>query len=175
MNVVIRPSTRDDFEDIVRIFSQSNYDKREKEIKNALNRNHRGKISILSACVDEKTVGAHILHRPSRTVGKNGIVVIDKEYRGQEIGTNLYIAALRVFKAESRNKVTDSLVGKNPMIASLLNFLGYKYEGCLRKHTNDNKDIILFAFFLDEQEIPENSPHITLDIPKTDYMDEVVK
>lgn len=174
MNVVIRPSTRDDLDDIVRIFSESKYDKREKEIRNAVNANKRGKISILSACIDDKVVGAHILHRPSKTVGKNGVIVVDKECRGQEIGTNLYIAALKIFKAEGRNKVTDSVIGKNPMMVSLLNFLGYQYEGSLRKHTNDGKDILLFAFFLDENDAPDNSPHVTLDIPATDYMNEVV-
>jgi len=44
MKVVIRPSTYDDFEDIVRIFSESSYDKREKEIRNAINANKRIKL-----------------------------------------------------------------------------------------------------------------------------------
>lgn len=174
MKVVIRPSTYDDFEDIVRIFSESHYDKREKEIRNALNANKRGKISILSACIDGKCMGAHVLHRPAKMVGKNGVIVIDKDARGKEIGTNLYIAALKIFKAEGRRKVTDSVIGKNPMMVSLLNFLGYHYEGSLRRHTNDGKDILLFAFFLDEGGIPENSPHIVLDIPETDYMNQGV-
>lgn len=174
MKVVIRPSTYDDFEDIVRIFSESHYDKREKEIRNAINANKRGKISILSACIDDKTVGAHVLHRPAKTVGKNGVIVVDQNCRGQEIGTNLYIAALKVFKAEGRRKVTDSVIGRNPMMVSLLNFLGYQYEGCLRRHTNDGKDILLFAFFLDEEDILENSSHVVLEIPETDYMNEKV-
>lgn len=174
MRVVIRPSTHDDISDIVQIFSKSNYDKREKEIRNAVNANKRGKISILSACIEDKTVGAHILHRPSKTVGKNGVIVVDKDVRGHEIGTNLYIAALKIFKAENRKKVTDSVIGRNPMMVSLLNYLGYHYEGCLRKHTNDGKDILLFAFFLDEEEILDNSPHVVLDIPETDYMEGVV-
>jgi hypothetical protein len=157
MKVVIRPSTYEDFEDIVRIFSESHYDKREKEIRNALNANKRGKISILSACIDGKCMGAHVLHRPAKMVGKNGVIVI-----------------LKIFKAEGRRKVTDSVIGKNPMMVSLLNFLGYHYEGSLRRHTNDGKDILLFAFFLDEGDIPENSPHIVLDIPETDYMNEGV-
>lgn len=175
MKVVIRPSVPDDLEDIVRIFSQSHYEKREKEIRNAINANKRGKISILTACMDDSVVGAHVLHRPSRTIGKNGVIVIDKECRGHEIGTNLYIAALKVFKAENRNKVTDSVIGRNPMMVSLLNFLGYKYEGCLRRHTLDSRDILLFAFFLDEDEIPENSPHVALEIPETEYMEGVVE
>mgnify|MGYP001054288831 CR=1 FL=1 len=175
MQVVIKPSTYSDFDDILRIFSESRYEKREKEIRNALNANKRGKISILSACIEGKTIGAHILHRPSKIIGKNGVIVVDKNVRGQEIGTNLYIAALKVFKAEGRNKVTDSVIGKNPMMVSLLNYLGYVYEGCLRKHTTDGKDIFLFAFFLDEQEIPENSSHVVLEIPETEYMNEKVE
>ncbi|MBU6997747.1 MAG: hypothetical protein HXS41_02040 [Theionarchaea archaeon] len=175
MKIVIRPSIPDDLVDIVRIFSQSSYDKREKEIRNAVNANKRGKISILSACMESTVVGAHVLHRPSKTIGKNGVIVVDRECRGHEIGTNLYIAALKVFKAEGRNKVTDSVIGRNPMMVSLLNFLGYTYEGCLRKHTVDGKDILLFAFFLDEYDIPENSAHVELEIPETEYMEEVVK
>ncbi|MBU7044194.1 MAG: hypothetical protein HXS47_11430 [Theionarchaea archaeon] len=174
MKVVIRPSTREDFEDIVTIFAESRYDKREKEIRNAINANVRGKISILSACIDGKTMAAHVLHRPSKTVGKNGVIVVSEACRGQEIGTNLYIAALKIFKAEGRNKVTDSVIGRNPMMVSLLNFLGYQYEGTLRKHTNDGKDILLFAFFFDEQAIPENSSHVIIDIPETEYMNERV-
>lgn len=170
MRVIIRPSTPEDFDDIVRIFSESKYDKREKEIKDAINANKRGKISILSACADGKTVGAHVLHRPSKNVGKNGVIVVDGNFRGYEIGTNLYIAALKIFKAEGRTKVTDSVIGRNPMMVSLLNYLGYVYEGCLRKHTNDGKDIFLFAFFLDEIGIPENSAHVVLEIPQTEYM-----
>lgn len=170
MKVVIRPSTREDFEDIVHIFEESRYDKREKEIRNAINANVRGKISILSACIEGKVMGAHVLHRPSKAVGKNGVIVVSQESRGQEIGTNLYIAALKIFRAEGRRKVTDSVVGRNPMMVSLLNFLGYRYEGTLRKHTNDGKDILLFAFFFDEEEVPENSSHVTVNIPETEYM-----
>lgn len=175
MKVVIRPSIREDFEDIVHIFEESRYDKREKEIRNAINANIRGKISILSACVDGKVMGAHVLHRPSKAVGKNGVIVVSQECRGQEIGTNLYIAALKIFKAEGRRKVTDSVIGKNPMMVSLLNFLGYRYEGTLRNHTNDGKDILLFAFLFDEEEIPANSSHVIVHIPETEYMNEKVK
>jgi hypothetical protein len=77
---------------------------------------------------------------------------------------------LKIFRAEGRRKVTDSVVGRNPMMVSLLNFLGYRYEGTLRKHTNDGKDILLFAFFFDEEEVPENSSHVTVNIPETEYM-----
>jgi hypothetical protein len=174
MKVVIRPSIPEDLEDIIHIFAEARYDKRKKEIKNAINANVRGKISLLSACIDGKPMAAHVLHRPSKTVGKNGVIVVSEACRGQEIGTNLYIAALKIFKAEGRNKVTDSVIGRNPMMVSLLNFLGYQYEGTLRKHTNDGKDILLFAFFFDEQDIPENSSHVTVDIPTTEYMKERV-
>lgn len=143
------------------------------EVKTSIKGNNKGKISLIVVEIDGKIVGALKLHRPQSHIGKGGKVAVLPDYRGQGIGKLLYKSAIKIFDMEGRRKITDSLVGENPIITAMFEKLGFEIEAKMRKHTPGGKTLYQFAYHIDEKGVPELDDEVKFDIPITEYMKEL--
>lgn len=141
-----------------------------KEINKCIRDNGNGKVSLIVIEMDNKIVGALKLHRPQAHVGKGGKVAVLPDYRGKGLGKLLYNSAIIIFNMEGRRKITDSLVGDNPVITAMFKKLGFEVEAEMRKHTSAGKTLFQFAYHIDEKGLPSLGEDVKLDIPETEYM-----
>ena len=143
------------------------------EINNSIKANDKGKTSLIVVEIDGKIVGALKLHRPQSHIGKGGKVAVLPDYRGHGIGKLLYKSAIKIFDMEGRRKITDSLVGENPVVMAMFKKLGFEIEAKMRKHTPGGKILYQFAYHIDEKGVPELDDEVEFDIPITEYMKEL--
>jgi GNAT superfamily N-acetyltransferase len=145
------------------------------EIRKCIRDNGKGKISLIVIELDNKIVGALKLHRPQSHIGKGGKVAVLPDCRGQGIGKILYKAAIKLCYMEGRIKFTDSLVGENQAVTKMFESLNFTLEAKMRKHTPGGLTLYQFAYYTDEQGVPELNEDVEFNIPLTDYMKDIVE
>jgi ribosomal protein S18 acetylase RimI-like enzyme len=166
-NITVRKAERSDLEAVLKIYdsAKSNLGQTAtKYVEDAINQNELGNVSLLVAEVDGKIVGAVKLKRKRSHIGNVGLIAVLPEYRRLGIGNLLYKVMIWIFAKEGRIKISDQMTEPNEPMQKFFEKLGFVKEGTLRKHTDSKQDVSLYAYYIDEQGIPEIPQNVSINI-----------
>jgi len=166
-NITVRKAERSDLDTVLNVYdsSKNNHGKTDVNyVDGAIKQNELGNVSLLVAEVDGKVVGTIKLKRKRAHIGNVGLIAILPEYRRLGIGSLLYKVMIWIFAKEGRIKISDQMTEPNEPMKKFFEKLGFVKEGTLRKHTDSKQDVSLYAYYIDEQGIPEIPQNVSINI-----------